>query len=172
VRTLVLGIGNPILGDDGVGFHIAQELAREIKDENIDVKDTSVDGLNLLELIVGYDNVIIIDAIMTEDGEVGEIYRLKTEDIGKPAQSIISAHHLNLLTVIKLGKELFPKKMPGAVIVFAVNIQEVTKVTEEMTGKVREAIPRAVNLILEELDSNKESRFPQTQKLSATRLAP
>ena len=48
MRTLVLGIGNPILGDDGVGFHIAQELAREIKDENIDVKDTSVDGLNLL----------------------------------------------------------------------------------------------------------------------------
>lgn len=156
MRTLVLGIGNPILGDDGVGFHIAQELANEIKDENIDVKDTSVDGLNLLELIVGYDKVIIIDAIMTEDGEVGEIYQLKPEDIGKPAQSIISAHHLNLLTAIKLGKRLFPKKMPGAVIVFAVGIQEVTEFTEEMTGKVKEAIPKAVNLILAEVASNKE----------------
>jgi len=39
MRTLVLGIGNPILGDDGVGFHIAQELAKEIKDENIDEKE-------------------------------------------------------------------------------------------------------------------------------------
>jgi len=155
VRTLVLGIGNPILGDDGVGFHIAQELAREIKDENIDVKDTSVDGLNLLELIVGYDNVIIIDAIMTEDGEVGEIYRLKPEDIGEPAQSIISAHHLNLLTTIKLGGRLFPKKMPGEVIVFAVGIQEVTEFTEEMTEEVRGAIPRVVNLVLEEIDSKR-----------------
>jgi len=156
VRTLVLGIGNPILGDDGVGFHIAQELAKEIKDENIDVKDTSIDGLNLLEFIIGYDNVIIIDAIMTEDGEAGEVYRLGPEDIGEPAQSIISAHHLNLLTTIKLGGRLFPKKMPGEVVVFAVGIQEVTEFSEEMTGKVKEAIPKAVNLILTEVASNKE----------------
>jgi len=155
VRTLILGIGNPILGDDGVGFHIAQELAKEIKDKNIDVKDTSIDGLNLLELIVGYDKVIIIDAIMTEDGEVGGIYRLKPEDIGEPAQSIISAHHLNLLTTIKLGGRLFPKKMPGEVIVFAVGIQEVTEFTEEITEEVRGAIPRVVNLVLEEIDSKR-----------------
>jgi len=163
VRTLVLGIGNPILGDDGVGFRIAQELAKEIKDENIDVKDTSVDGLNLLELIVGYDRVILIDAIMTGNGEVGEIYQFRLEDIGEPAQSIISVHHLSLLTMIKLGRELFPKKMPEEVAVLGVGIQEVAKVTEEMTGKVKEAIPRAVNLVLEEIYPNKESRFPQTR---------
>ena len=151
MRTLVLGIGNPILGDDGVGFHIAQELAKEIKNENIDVKDTSVDGLNLLELIVGYDRVILIDAIMTENGEVGEIYQLRLEDIGEPAQPIISVHHLSLPTMIKLGRELFPKEMPEEVTVLAVGVQEVAKVTEQMTRKVREAIPRAVNLILEEL---------------------
>ena len=151
MRTLVLGIGNPILGDDGVGFHIAQELAKEIKDENIDVKGTSVGGLNLLELNVGYDKVIIIDAIMTESGEAGEVYQLRLEDIGEPAQSIISAHHLSLLTMIKLGRELFPKKMPEEVAILAVGIQEVAKVTEEMTGKVKEAIPRAVNLVLEEM---------------------
>ena len=156
MRTLVLGIGNPILGDDGVGFHIAQELAKEIKDENVDVKDTSVGGLNLLELVVGYDKVIIIDAILTKDGEAGEVYRLGPEDIGEPAQSMISAHHLNLLTTIKLGRRLFPKKMPGEVKVLAVGIQEVAKVTEEMTGRVKEAIPRAVNLVLEEVASNKE----------------
>jgi len=156
VRTLVLGIGNPILGDDGVGFHIAQELAKKIKDENIDVKDTSMDGLNLLELIVGYDKVIIIDAIMTEDEEVGGIYRLKPEDIGEPAQSMISAHHLNLLTTIKLGRRLFPKKIPREVVVFTVGIQEVAEVTEEMTGKVKEAVPKTVNLILAEVASNKE----------------
>jgi len=123
VKTLVLGIGNPILGDDGVGFHIAQELAKEIKDENIDVEETSVGGLNLLELIVGYDKVIIIDAIMTDSGEVGKVYQLRLEDIGETAQSMISAHHLNLLTMIKLGRELFPKEMPEEVAVLVVGIQ-------------------------------------------------
>ena len=104
MRTLVLGIGNPILGDDGVGFHIAQELAKEIKDENIDVKDTSIDGLNLLELIVGYDKLIVIDAMMTEDEKVGEIYRLKPSNGSETAWSTISLHHLNLDTTIQIGK--------------------------------------------------------------------
>jgi len=151
VRTLVLGIGNPILGDDGIGFHIVQELAKEIKDKNIDVKDTSVDGLNLLELIVGYDKLIVIDAIMTEDEKVGEIYRLKPEDAGEPARSTISSHHLNLATTVEIGKKLFAEQIPEEIIVFAVGTQEVAKVTEEITAKVKEAIPRVINLVLEEL---------------------
>ena len=151
MRTLVLGIGNPILGDDGVGFHIAQELAKEIKDENIDVKDTSIDGLNLLELIVGYDKLIVIDAIMTEEAKAGEIYRLKPRSSSETAWSTISLHHLNLATTIQIGKKLFPKEMPGEVIIFAIGAQEVTEVTGEITARVKEAIPRVINLVLEEL---------------------
>jgi len=151
VRTLVLGIGNPILGDDGIGFHIVQELAKEIKDENIDVKDTSVNGLNLLGLIVGYDKLIVIDAIMTEDEKVGEIYRLKPRNSSETAWSTISLHHLNLATTIEIGERLFPKEMPGEVIIFAIGAQEVTEVTGEMTARVKEAIPRVINLVLEEL---------------------
>ena len=153
MRTLVLGIGNPILGDDGVGFHIAQELAKEIKDENIDVKDTSIDGLNLLELIVGYDKVIIIDAIMTEDGEVGEIYRLRPENFVKTVHLTTSPHNANLATAIEIGKKSLAEQMPGKIVVFAVEIQEVTEFTEKMTRKVKGAIPRAVNLVLEEIVS-------------------
>jgi len=158
VKTLVLGIGNPILGDDGVGAHVAQELAEEIKDENIEVKDTSVAGLNLLELIAGYDKLIIIDAIMTEDGKAGEIYQLKQESIGEPACSTISAHHLNLANTIELGKRLFPQEMPEEVTVFAVGTQEVAQVTEEMTEAVREAIPKIVSLVLEEISSTSSGR--------------
>ena len=151
MKTLVLGIGNPILGDDGIGFHIAQELAKEINDENIDVKDTSVNGLNLLELIVGYDKLIVIDAIMTEDEKIGEIYRLKPRNSSETAWSTISLHHLNLATTIQIGEKLFPKEMPGEVIIFAIGAQEVTEVTGEMTARVKEAIPRVINLVLEEM---------------------
>jgi len=151
MRTLVLGIGNSILGDDGVGVHVAQELSRKIKDENVDVRDTSVDGLNLLEFIMGYDKLVVIDAIMTEDGEVGEIYRLKPEEVCQPSHSAISPHHFNLATTLEIGKKLFPEEMPKEVTVFAVDTQEVARVTEEMTGKVKEAIPRVISLVLEEL---------------------
>lgn len=156
MRTLVLGIGNSILGDDGIGVHIAQELAKKIKDENIDVRDVSVDGLNLLELIMGYDRLIVIDAIMTEDEKVGEIYRLKPENTGELVCSVTSPHHLNLATTIEIGKKLFGEQIPEEVIVFAIGAQEVTRVTEKMTERVKEAIPKVVSLILEEVDPNKE----------------
>ena len=154
MRTLILGIGNPILGDDGVGFHIARELARKIKDENIDIKDTSAYGLNLLELIVGYDKVIFIDAIMVLDGQIGEIYKLRPENLADTVQVATSMHQANLATTLEIGRKILAEQMPKEIVVFAVGIQEVTKITEEMTVKVKEAIPEVVNLILAELDTN------------------
>ncbi len=151
MRTLVLGIGNSILGDDGVGVHVAQELARIIKDENIDVRDVSVDGLNLFDFIIGYDKLVVIDAIVTDDGKIGEIYRLKPEYVCDPSRSAISPHHFNLATTIEIGKRLFPNEMPEEIVVFAVGTRKIAIVTEEMTGKVKEAIPLAINLVLQEI---------------------
>ena len=153
MKVLVLGIGNPILGDDGIGFHIAQALADKIKDENIDVKFTSVNGLNLLELIMGYDRLIAIDAIMTGRARVGEIFRLRLGDIEALKCNTASAHYLDLATGIDIGKVLFPSQMPQEVEIFAVGIQPVVSVTEEMTAEVAQTIPRVVSLVLEQIGS-------------------
>jgi hydrogenase maturation protease len=152
MRTLILGIGNSILGDDGIGVCVAQELRAQIKNESIDVRDVSVDGLNLLEIIIGYDKLVVVDAIMTKEGEVGDIYRLKPERIGDPSRSAISPHHFNLATTLEIGKKLFPNEMPEEVIVYAVKAEDVTGVTEKMTKKMMEAVPEVVRLIIEELD--------------------
>ena len=154
MKTLVLGIGNSILGDDGVGVRVAQELAGKIKNDNIDVRDVGIDGLNLLDLILGYDKLIVIDAVLTEREKVGEVYRFKPENVYDPSRSAISPHHFNLSTTIEIGKKLFPGRMPEEVIAFAVGTEEATMVTEEMTGRVKDALPIVVNLVLEELNLN------------------
>lgn len=151
MRTLILGIGNTILGDDALGAHVSRELSSRIVDEDIDVRDVSFDGLNLLELFVGYDKLVVIDAIMTENGEVGTIYRLKPEKVCDPSRSAISPHHFNLATTIEIAKRLFPDEMPEEVTLYAVGIREVTQVTEEMTDKVKQAIPEVVKLVMEEV---------------------
>ena len=151
MKTLVLGIGNPILGDDGVGVHVAQELAKKIRGKDVDVKNASFDGLNLLELITGYDKLIVIDAIMADDDKVGEIYKLTPENISELAGFTTSPHHSNLASTIEMGKKLLPGRMPEEVTIFAVGTQEVTQVTEEMTDKVSEAIPKVVSLVSEEV---------------------
>jgi hydrogenase maturation protease len=70
--TLILGIGNPILTDDRVGIKIAQKLKEE-KPE-LEVVETSEAGITLLDLIVGYNKLIIIDSIKTEKGKPGDLY--------------------------------------------------------------------------------------------------
>ena len=153
MKTLVLGIGNPILGDDGIGFYVAQELANKVKNKNIDVKNASVSGLDLLELIAGYDKAIIVDAIKTEDGEAGQIYKLSPEDFTSTVHLATSLHDTNLATAIEIGKKLLTEQMPNEIVIFAVEVEEVIKFTEEMTEKVKETIPKVVNLVLGEIGS-------------------
>jgi hydrogenase maturation protease len=152
VKTLVLGIGNPILGDDGVGFHVAQELAKLITDDAIDIEDASTSGLNLLDIITGYDKVVIIDAIMTEGGEPGEIYRLRPDDFTRSVHPGTPMHDLNFPTVLEIGKRLMPAEMPREIVIFAVEVEEIERFTEEMTPKVREAVPQVVQLVLGEIE--------------------
>ena len=155
MRTLVLGIGNSILGDDGIGVHVAREVAGKVNGMCVDVRDVNVDGLNLFDFILGYDKLVVIDAIITEGGSVGEVYRLKPENIHDPSRSAISPHHFNLGSTIEIGKRLFPGQIPEEVTVFAVGTEDVTCITEEMTDKVREAIPEVVSLVLKELNSSR-----------------
>jgi hydrogenase maturation protease len=87
-------------------------LAKQIKDDAITVEDASTGGLNLPDIITGYDKVIIIDAIMTEEGEPGEIYRLRPEAFYKSVHLTASMHDATLPTVIEMGNKLIPAEMP------------------------------------------------------------
>ena len=151
MNTLILGIGNPILGDDGVGFHVAQELAKLITDDAVDIEDACTSGLNLLDIITGYQRVIIIDAIQTEEGEPGEIYRLRPEDFTRSVHLGSPLHDLNFPTVLDIGKKLIPGEMPREVVIFAIEVEEIETFTEEMTPKVQEAVPQVVKLVLGEI---------------------
>ena len=154
MRTLVLGIGNSLLGDDGVGVRVAREVAERVKDPNVDVRDVSVDGLNLFDFILGYDKLVVVDAIVTENGVVGDVFRIVPEKVCDPSRSAISPHHFNLAATIEIGKKLFPAQIPRDVVLYAVEAEEAIAVSEEMTREVEQAVPRAVDLVLKEVNSS------------------
>ena len=150
MKTLVLGLGNPILSDDGVGIRVAQEVAKKLKDPQITVCETSAAGLSLLDSIVGYDKVIIIDAIQTKKGQAGQIYRMKPEDFSF-AKRFSSPHQINLATALELGKML-NLAMPQEITVLAVEAKDVGKFSERCTPEVETAIPEVVKMVLKELN--------------------
>jgi hydrogenase maturation protease len=146
MKTLILGVGNSILTDDGVGIKIAREL-KERKPE-LEVIETSEAGIALLDFIVGYDKLIIIDSIKTEKGKPGELYRLGMEAL-KPAANLSSSHGIDIATAYEIGQGL-GYKMPKYISIYAVEIEDNTTFGEECTGEVEGRIPFIAEQIIGE----------------------
>jgi len=146
MKTLVLGLGNPILTDDAVGLRIAEELKQG--DPELDVVGTSEAGITLLEYMVGYDKLVIIDSIMTEKGKPGELYKLGLEDL-KSVLALSSSHGVDIATAFTLGERL-GYAMPAHVSIYAVEISDNTTFSEKCTEKVEQRLPLIIKQIVKE----------------------
>jgi hydrogenase maturation protease len=158
VKALVLGLGNPILSDDSVGIRVAQGMGKKLSHAQVTVAETSGAGLSLLDSIVGYDQVIIIDAIQTKEGKAGQIYRMKPEDFSF-AKHFSSPHQINLVTALELGKML-NLVIPQKITIFAVEATDITTFSDKCTPEVEKAIPEVVKMVLQELNAE---RLPESQ---------
>ena len=145
MNMLILGVGNPILTDDAVGIKIAQKLKEE--NPKLEVIETSEAGIALLDLITGYDKLIIIDSIKNEQGKPGELYKLGLEDL-KPAKDFSSSHGIGIATAFELGQRL-GCRMPKFVDIYAVNVKDNSTFGEECTEEVKERIPFITKQIIE-----------------------
>jgi len=183
MKTLVVGLGNPILTDDGVGVRAAWALAQLLAGHNgngshngraeptavmeglhaefdngpasaaITVTEASVGGLRLMELMIGYDRVIIMDAMMVNKGlGAGSIHRLTLDDLAamSPTQHSASAHDTTLITALASGQQL-GFHLPEEVVIYAVEVENVLDFNEEPTTAVAAAIPEVVTAVLAEL---------------------
>ena len=151
-KTLILGLGNSLLSDDGVGLTIAAELKNRLNESDITVMETSVAGLSLLDLLVGYDRAIIIDAIQTLDGKPGQIYRLDPEAFDTTRRTI-SPHDVNFTTALEFGKKV-GLPLPQEIVIFAIEVSDVSTFSEEYTPQVKQAIPTCVQMVLQELNTS------------------
>lgn len=149
IRTLILGLGNPILSDDGVGCQIAIALKDRLKEPEIDVLEASVAGLDFLDLLTGYDTTIIIDAIQTGEGRPGQIYRLGPE-VMTDTRHASTPHDVNLATALELGRKL-GLPLPQQITIFAIEVADASHFGEQCTPRVQEAIPLCVEMIVHEL---------------------
>ena len=79
MKTLVLGIGNPILTDDSVGLKVVR-LIKDCRPE-LDVVEACSGAMGLFDYVIDQDRVILIDSIKTADGKPGEVYRMRIDDL-------------------------------------------------------------------------------------------
>jgi hydrogenase maturation protease len=148
MKTLVLGIGNIICGDDAVGIYVARVLKEKIQYAGLDIKETSEAPLNLLDVMVDYEKVIIIDSIHAKDGTPGQIYRFTQNDLNKTSISSLS-HNVGLPRIFSLGEGM-GLKMPVHTVYYGIQIEKAS-FGEELSPKIKETIPKAVKLVQKEV---------------------
>jgi len=149
MKTIVLGVGNPILQDDGVGIHVIEALHQQLNTQKVTLETASTGGLNLLDLIRGYEKVILVDAIKQDNGEPGEVKRFSLSDF----QSVHSCnpHDVSLLEALHLAEQLGEKHLPSKIILIGITVNTSYEFGEGLSRKVASAIPAAVAMVLEEL---------------------
>ena len=155
MKTVVLGLGNPILSDDAVGLRVVKELEGRVDQQEVTLIETSVAGLGMLDFLTGYDRAIIIDAIQTVGGQAGRIYRLDPEALDFTRHAA-SPHDVNLATALELGKRL-KLSLPQQIVIFAIEVMDASTFSEECTPEVRRAIPACVEMIIQEINGEPRS---------------
>jgi len=151
--TLVLGLGNPILTDDGVGVKVAQAVRAALPPNSaVEVSEAGVGGLALMERLLGYRRVILIDALHTGDGVPGAIHRLLLADLRRisPTQHSASAHDTTLVTALDMAARM-ELPLPEEVVIFGVTVENVTDFSDQPTSAVARAIPQVTAQVLAEL---------------------
>jgi hydrogenase maturation protease len=104
-RPLVLGLGNDLLGDDGVGLWLVETLRRRPSLAGFDFETADGSGLGLLDLLDGHDRAYVVDCIAAGNGDVGRVERLSAEELADRSVNL-SSHYAGLPQVLALGREL------------------------------------------------------------------
>jgi hydrogenase maturation protease len=145
MRTLILGMGNPILCDDAVGIRLARDFRTRLEfDSNacpdIDIiEDCSVGGLNLLDLVMGYERLIVFDSIRTPEARPGTWHSM-TGATFRETMNLTNVHDANFTTALELGRQMGARMpSPEDVHIFAVEIFDNLTFSETMTPELESA---------------------------------
>ena len=147
-RKLVVGLGNPILGDDGVGWRVAEVVKKQLtSDSSVDVDCLSLGGLSLMEHLIGYQRAILIDAFALDE-PTGSVLVLKLSDLPNySAFHTTSPNNTSLQSAIELGKSM-GAQLPDDVTVVGIATKHVCDFSETLSAPVADAVPQAAQIIL------------------------
>ena len=146
----VLGCGNTLVGDDGVGIRVIERLQEMKLPENVEIIDAGVGGLAILSWIEDADKVIIVDAVQTGNEPPGTVYEFTDTEMPPSDLFMLSLHDLNLVDTINIGRLV--QKMPEEIVIVGVEVERVAEFTRDLTPAVEAAMPEVIDLVLKEIN--------------------
>jgi hydrogenase maturation protease len=149
MKTLVIGLGNPILGDDGVGWKVIEHLTQILDSRaSIELDCLSTGGLSLMERMLGFERVIIIDSIETGQSPEGSVKAFPLAALENPRMGhSASTHDTSLMTALQTAQTM-GMKVPARVHVVAIEAKNVYDFSEQLSPAVEHAVPIAAQKVM------------------------
>ena len=158
MKTIIVGLGNPILCDDGVGWKVAEKVRTRLpspltafpggEGNLVDVEFLSLGGISLMEHLIGYERAIIIDALASNQPNGSVTVSKLSELPDYSALHITSAHDTSLQNALKLGKAM-GANLPDDVRIVGIATGHVYDFGEELSTPVADAIPLATKIVID-----------------------
>jgi hydrogenase maturation protease len=152
-KILILGIGNILLRDEGVGVRVIEYLQQQEIPNEVELLDGGTAGADLLEHLCGREKVIVIDAIQA-DYPPATIVRLTPQDLMPADVPELSLHSLNLPQTLAMAQLLGCS--PKEVVIFGIQPEKV-ECGMELTPAIQAVVPKAAKLVLDEIQKHSRS---------------
>jgi len=148
---LILGIGNILLRDEGIGVHVVNMLKEMKLPPDVEVMDGGTMGIDLLFYIEGREKVIVVDTVKA--GETpGTLYRFTDKDLVVKKDFLRTAHGIDFSDVLRTAQRLGTK--PEEVVFIGVEPEDMNNAGLELSALISQRIPVIIELVMKELSTN------------------
>ncbi|MFQ5568956.1 MAG: hydrogenase maturation protease [Rhodothermales bacterium] len=148
MNTLILGIGNLLMGDEGVGIHVVRRLEESAPMHNVDIVDGGTGGFHLLGFFQNYERVILVDATMDEH-PLGTIRRVHPKFLNDYPPTL-TAHEIGLRDLLEA---LYMLDTQPPIVLFTITIGAFSEMSLELSPEVLAAVPKAAQAVVNYLES-------------------
>lgn len=152
-KTAVLGFGNPVRADDGVGIYVVQELEKKLPgNDQLSIFDMGTAAFEVLFKLKGHDRIILIDAVINSGEEVGTTFRLPAEAVEAEIEDdpLVFLHGLKWHQALSYARKMLGNEYPEEVVVYLIAIES-TRFNVGMSAAAKAGGDKVVQLLLEEL---------------------
>ena len=157
MKGVLVGLGNPIVGDDSIGIRVVEAIkdSKEIPDNFTIIPDASLGGLPLVELIRGFDKAIIVDAVETRKAPPGSVKILNLSQY-ENSLHLSDFHNMDFFTALEFARQYYAD-VPNDITVIGIEIENKFEFSDELSENLAQKFPEIVRKVIEYINiSSKE----------------
>ncbi|MHA1668899.1 MAG: hydrogenase maturation protease [Candidatus Heimdallarchaeaceae archaeon] len=164
MKIAIIGLGNPIVGDDAIGIKVVEYIKDNYSFPSyVDILvDVSLAGIGLVELFRGYDKVILIDSMKSETVEPGEVIRLHPEQFAG-AMHISDYHNMDFFTAYEFCKHMYGEEIPPNenIIILGIEIKYIQEFSDQLSLEIQSKFSKIVDFVYKEIKKEiSEEKIP------------